>query len=76
MVFSANNAVLYLKYCFLSLKFPMRLSFHGHVEYKALAAWCRQLGSIGSCMGGASYGAICLLLLAFAPFELIVHLPL
>jgi hypothetical protein len=25
-------------------------------------------------MGGASYGAICLLLLAFAPFELIVPL--
>ncbi len=38
----------------------------------ALATWCWQLGSIGSCMGGSSYGAICLLLLAFAPFELIV----
>ncbi len=38
----------------------------------ALAAWCWQLGSIGSCMGGASYGAICLLLLAYAPFELII----
>jgi hypothetical protein len=33
MVFSADNAVLsQVLYCFLSLKFPVRLSFHGHVE--------------------------------------------